>query len=134
MSYHQKSITGAREFFIPKERRDEAEQAVLKLDCFSEYDNLLDAMLSVNWEYDEDDHTGHITDAFPYESYSCRDEDALWKALAPFVQTDCYITMSGEDNEIWQIYFKDGKVYHRRRIKNLEFWPAEDEPESQTQE
>lgn len=50
------------------------------------------------------------------------DEDKMFEQIAPYVESDSFIEMLGEDGTRWRQVFKDGKC---REIKASVAWPNE---------
>jgi hypothetical protein len=69
--------------------------------------SLTDLMTSFRWEPDIDSEGNIISIDFCGEKLG--DDKILFDIIAPFVEDDSYIEMSGEDGSIWRWIFKDGE-------------------------
>ena len=75
---------------------------------FLEATTLDEALQAWRWELyrDGDGTIGNI--GFCGEKYG--DENVLFRAIAPFVESGSYIEMNGEDGSLWRWIFKNGTV------------------------
>jgi hypothetical protein len=48
------------------------------------------------------------------------DEAQLFQAIAPYVESGCYIEMSGEDGALWRWQFEDGKFFENNATLDWE--------------
>ena len=60
------------------------------------------------WEADVDEATGDISYVH-FRGEKLGDDEVLWRAIAPFVESGSYIEMNGEDGGAWCWRFVDGK-------------------------
>lgn len=74
---------------------------------YKEAKTLQEAINAWNWQ-PELDKEGNIVDIY-FEGEKLGDEQILFNAIAPFVEKDSYIQMSGEDDSFWRWCF-DGKI------------------------
>jgi hypothetical protein len=66
------------------------------------------AMRAWRWDVDEDD-AGNIL-GIHFEGEKIGDENLLFEAIAPFVNSGCFIEMCGEDDYHWRWKFDNGGV------------------------
>lgn len=66
------------------------------------------ALEAWRWEPVVDEKTGDIT-SLTFLGEKLGDDQVLWKAVAPFVESGSYISMYGEDGSNWVWRFVDGK-------------------------
>lgn len=67
--------------------------------------NLHDALVHCRWESEEEEDG--IVRIVPTETY-LGDDSEIFAAIAPFVVENSFITMLGEEKEIWRWVFKNG--------------------------
>ena len=67
--------------------------------------NLHDALVHCRWESEEEEDG--IVRIVPTETY-LGDDSEIFAAIAPFVVENSFITMLGEEKEIWRWIFKNG--------------------------
>lgn len=60
------------------------------------------------WEPEVDEKTGDIV-GVSFRGEKLGDDEVLWKAIAPFVESGSFIAMNGEDGGAWCWRFTDGK-------------------------
>jgi hypothetical protein len=70
-------------------------------------ETLEEALLAWRWEAHLDNDGNIIYVSFQGEKLG--DDDSLWSAIAPYVDNDSYIEMSGEDNYHWKWVFRNGE-------------------------
>jgi len=75
---------------------------------FVKAETLSEAMNAWRWHVTCDEETGEVENIL-FEGEKIGDEDALFGAIAPFVEPDSYIEMQGEDGTLWRWVF-DGKT------------------------
>jgi hypothetical protein len=105
-------------FHIKASDKDQALRAIKvmmteKKDSFSWVDtatvkssrNLVDAMGEWRWDIDEDE-AGNVVD-ITFSGEKAGDDLALFKAIAPFVESGSYVEMHGEDGAQWRWVFHD---------------------------
>ena len=66
-------------------------------------------------EFDSEDEETDIIGIY-FTAEKIGDEDELFDAIAPYVEKDSYIQMSGEDGAMWRWVF-DGKECHNQQPK-----------------
>ena len=74
---------------------------------FAEAETLSQALRAWRWVCVRDGDTNEI-EGINFEGEKIGDEDALFGAIAPFVEPDSFIEMRGEDGTLWRWLF-DGK-------------------------
>jgi hypothetical protein len=79
--------------------------------------SLKEAFLAWNWDA-EVDRTGVVCIHDDCEKLG--DEDQLFQAIAPYVESGCYIEMSGEDGALWRYQFENGKFYNNNAMLDWE--------------
>jgi hypothetical protein len=114
-------------FMIKAENKEKALKAIKDLtntkpynDSFSwvdmntarNTDNFVKALRAWRWEAIEDT-LGNIVD-LRFNGEKAGDCDLLFKAIAPYVEKDSYIEMSGEEGEIWRWKF-NGKTMKEKQ-------------------
>lgn len=68
------------------------------------------SILMDDWRWCVDiDSNGDIDD-ITFGGEKLGDDVLFLNTIAPFVESESYITMSGEDNYLWRWIFKDGKM------------------------
>jgi len=78
---------------------------------FLSAETLEDALEAWRWEVSLD-KSGDIKYIY-FIGEKSGDDEMLFKAIAPFVESDCYIEMQGEDGAMWRWVFSDGKMQER---------------------
>lgn len=91
---------------------------------FTSKASLADALAVWRWQPDLSEDGSILSLDFTGENIG--DEDMLFSALAPFVQSGCYLAMVGEDGCIWRWLFERGSV--RRQPGTVTF----DSPKPET--
>jgi len=76
---------------------------------FLEANTLQDAIIAWRWNIGLDRETGDVCEIF-FEGEKLGDDEALFKALAPYVEDGSYIEMSGEEGALWRWEFNNGEV------------------------
>lgn len=61
------------------------------------------------WEPEVDEKTGDVI-GLEFHGEKLGDDEVLWKAIAPFVESGSFIEMHGEDGGQWTWNFVDGKL------------------------
>lgn len=110
------------EFFIAKEDFDGVLKAIKRLrgretchdssgahfswvdNDFASINNLAEMLAEWRWEpsFDDEGNINHID----FIGEKMGDDDVLFDAIAPYVKADSYITMRGEDGEVWRWVFR----------------------------
>jgi hypothetical protein len=70
---------------------------------------LEDALLAWGWEAYVSPFNGDI-DGIRFLGEKIGQEEILFNAIAPFVESGSYIEMEGEDGEIWRWAFENGEL------------------------
>ena len=101
-------------FIIKKKNFDPCLQTIKGIDKGAwvkdpEKDNDLVSILDAwRWKADLDDK-GNINNLW-FEGEKLGDEDTLFLTIAPYVESGCYVEMSGEENARWRWTFNNGKM------------------------
>jgi len=80
----------------------------VNMDELARAKTLNDALSTWRWEPTSNEQ-GDIID-LTFDGEKLGDEEVLFKALAPFVESGSYLEMQGEDSTRWRWYFKDGEM------------------------
>ena len=72
--------------------------------------NIQEAFETWRWTVDLNDETGDVCSIY-FDGEKMGDEDHLFNAVAPYVESGCYIEMSGEDGAIWRWSFDGGECH-----------------------
>lgn len=109
-------------FFVPASNVQSMIEAIHNLDNGSHYSwvkmNFLDSkdveeiFKCWRWSIELDPDTGNIVDIF-FDGEKMGDDEALLKAIAPFVKAGSFIEMSGEDNAMWRWCFDGEKMVEK---------------------
>jgi len=75
---------------------------------FVQASTLEDALKEWRWDAELNDE-GDLIDMY-FEGQKYGDDEVLFNAIAPFVESGSYIQMRGEDDAIWRWVFEGGKV------------------------
>ena len=70
-----------------------------------------DAIKAWRWVV-ESDKNGDINYIY-FNGEKIGDDEILFNAIAPFVDDDCYIEMSGEDGALWRWAFENGELVEK---------------------
>jgi len=90
----------------------------VKVRCYSWVnDNYIDAKTLKEavscWRWClEEDNTGDVIGIY-FEGEKLGNDEVLFEALAPFVESDSYIEMSGEEAALWRWSFERGELVER---------------------
>lgn len=85
---------------------------------FIQAETLVDAMCAWRWILEDDDNGDLYAPSFTGEYLG--DEDILFSAIAPFVESGSYIQVFCHDDEcVWRWVFENGSV--RREYAHIEF-------------
>ena len=74
-------------------------------------ETLEDALRAWRWIV-EPDGNGDINYIY-FNGEKLGDDEVLFNALAPFIDDDCFIEMSGEDGALWRWCFENGECKER---------------------
>ena len=90
---------------------------------FPSCETLKDMFAAWRWDigFDED---GNVDD-IQFNGEKLGDDKILFDAIAPFVDEDSYIEMSGEESAEWRWYFKNKKCYELEGVIAFEDIPEE---------
>lgn len=117
MSYYMRQVNGY--FIIKKEKKVQALKDLKEMvksgnteiqNYFTRdimTSNSLEELLEDGWEC-EIDTEGNIVDIC-FVGKKLNDEDTIFSLLAPYVETDCFIEMIGEDDSRWRWLFDGTK-------------------------
>ena len=86
---------------------------------FYKLNTAIQLMQAFRWEPTIDDN-GDVAD-INFTGEKLGDDKIFFEAIAPFVESDSYIEMKGEDDEKWRWVFKKGKLYE---ISPETIWPT----------
>lgn len=129
MGYYIKQVRA--KFFITKDQKDAALEAIRKLaggetikdasgkhyswvrtENFVRAESLKEALEMWRWGITLDPNRNVVGISFGGEKAG--DDKILFDAIAPFVQDESYIEMSGEDGERWRWLFTGGKCIQQK--------------------
>ncbi len=110
------------QFTIKREKQDDCLKAIKALGAavpkygyswvdtarFVNANDLQTALDAWRWETELDDESGDIA-TINFRGEKLGDDKVLWDAIAPYVEPDSFIQMSGEDGAAWRWVF-DGKT------------------------
>jgi hypothetical protein len=65
------------------------------------------ALEAWRWEAGLDEETGDVVH-LNFQGEKMGEDEELWKAIAPFVESGSYLQISGEDGATWRWCFKGG--------------------------
>jgi len=71
-------------------------------------DNIVDQLR--NCRYEADEYDGGNIHIYCFNGEKWGDDEELYYALAPFVEDDGCIEITGEEGEKWRYLFNDGKI------------------------
>ena len=75
--------------------------------------NLVTALSNLwGWEFEYDEESEGIT-GIAFHGEKIGDEQLIFDAIAPFVEENSFIEMTGDDATHWRWIFKDGKCEER---------------------
>jgi hypothetical protein len=105
------------EFFIPINNFVKVVKAIHHLakngrryswvrDSYTESQDIKDIFCHWRWsvEFDDDGNICHIY----FNGQKLGDDEVLFRAIAPYVKSDSFIEMRGEDNAMWRWHFSNG--------------------------
>jgi hypothetical protein len=107
-------------FLIPKENKPKALEAIKALgktgkdfswvytEKFVDSKTLEEALTEWRWDSELDNDSNIIDIQFSGEKLG--DDLLLFETIAPFVKSQSYITMRGEDGTLWRWWFINGSV------------------------
>ena len=79
------------------------------MDAFRDAKTLDAQLMEWRWEAEVDAATGDIVDLC-FRGEKLGDDEVLFEAIAPFVESGSFIQMSGEDGHGWRWCFDDGRL------------------------
>lgn len=79
---------------------------------FATLEDIAEIFYCWRWTVERDEQTGDIVDIY-FSGEKLGDDFILFKTIAPFVKTDSFIEIRGEDNAMWRWHFNGEKCVEK---------------------